>query len=160
MDLAIATNQRCSCLTYSSANLLHLPVADPNVYNKHQPMIWGSDRIQSGYTTIMAKPVRPAYVLTFNEPNYAYGGGNPTNINSPAQAAALWPNITSLFSPQGIQLLAPSAINCNYPGDSNCRYVGSITGWLNAFKSVRAMVTLHLCTRMHDLWSAKLQSTL
>ena len=31
-------------------------------------MIWGSDRIQSGYNTIIARPsyAKPAYVLTFN----------------------------------------------------------------------------------------------
>ncbi len=62
------------------------------------------------------------------EPNYAYGGGTPTNVNSPQQAAALWPYIVGNFSSTGVALLAPS--------DPNCRYVGTITGWLNAFKAV------------------------
>ncbi|DBA70319.1 TPA: hypothetical protein ACH3X2_011741 [Trebouxia sp. C0005] len=110
---------------------------DSSVIAKHQPMIWGSDRIQSGYNTIIARPsyAKPSYLLTFNEPNYAYGGGTPTNVNSPQQAAALWPYIVGNFSKLGIALLAPSAINCAYPSDANCRYVGTITGWLNAFKA-------------------------
>ena len=33
---------------------------------RHQPMIWGYDRIQSGYNTIKARPTAPQYVLTFN----------------------------------------------------------------------------------------------
>ncbi len=70
------------------------------------------------------------------EPNYAYGGGTPTNVNSPQQAAALWPYIMGNFSSTGVALLAPSAINYAYPSDPNCRYVGTITGWLNAFKAV------------------------
>ena len=74
--------------------------------------------------------------MTPAEPNYAYGGGTPTNVNSPQQAAALWPYIVGNFSKLGIALLAPSAINCAYPSDANCRYVGTITGWLNAFKAV------------------------
>lgn len=116
-------------------------------------MIWGSDRINSSYTTIIARPAyaKPAYMLTFNEPNYAYGGGTPSNINSPAQAAALWPQITSKFDPLGIQLLAPSAINCNLGGDPNCRYVGSITGWLNAFRKVSVAASHLLIARDYEI---------
>ncbi|DBB08856.1 TPA: hypothetical protein ACH3X3_007506 [Trebouxia sp. C0006] len=108
-----------------------------SVIAAHQPMIWGSDRILTGYNAIIARPsyAKPAYLLTFNEPNYAYGGGTPTNVNSPQQAAALWPYIVGNFSSTGVALLAPSAINYAYPSDPNCRYVGTITGWLNAFKA-------------------------
>lgn len=109
--------------------------ADPSVIERHQPMIWGSDRIQSGYSTIMSLPAyaKPRYVMTFNEPNYAFGGGIPTNILSPQQAAALWPQITSLFYPQGIQLIAPSPIDCS--GDPFCQNVETVTGWLDQFQA-------------------------
>ncbi|KAL0023820.1 hypothetical protein WJX77_008033 [Trebouxia sp. C0004] len=137
-------NQYCPSVTLTNSDWFinfdagyDTACTDPSVIAKHQPMIWGSDRIQSGYNTIKARPsyAKPSYLLTFNEPNYAYGGGTPTNINSPQQAAALWPYIVGNFSSLGIALLAPSAINCAYPSDANCRYVGSITGWLNAFKA-------------------------
>ena len=67
------------------------------------------------------------------EPNYANGGGTPTNVNTPQQVAALWPYIVGNFSSTGVALLAPSAINCAYPSDADCRYyVGTITGWMHS----------------------------
>lgn len=108
--------------------------SDPNVIERHQPMIWGSDRIQSGYDAIINRPdyAKLKYLMTFNEPNYAYGGGNPSNILSPQEAAALWPQITSLFDPLNIQLIAPSPIDC--AGDDNCKNVGSVEDWLDQFR--------------------------
>ena len=90
---------------------------------------------QHALAQLCTSPMRQVCMLPA-EPNYAYGGGTPTNVNSPQQAAALWPYIVGNFSSLGIALLAPSAINCAYPSDANCRYVGTITGWLNAFKAV------------------------
>ncbi|KAL3160489.1 hypothetical protein ABBQ32_010800 [Trebouxia sp. C0010 RCD-2024] len=207
--------------------------ADPEVVRRHQPMVWGYDRIQSAYNTIMAASTKPQYVLTFNvlyfycaEPNYAYSGGSPTNVMTPEEAACYWlgspapaaagrkllarrpppppprhrppppppprprspppprppppsppklpvpasppPPVTAAPSPpppitptpsqtpapttpacpaaaatglvptfagSGIQFLAPSAINCNAGGDPNCRAPGSITTWLDRFKT-------------------------
>lgn len=114
-----------------------LHVADPDIIVRHQPMIFGSDRISSAYTAINRLPsyAKPSYLLTFNEPNYANAGVEDTNIMDPATAARLWPQLTSRFDPLGIQLIAPSPITCS--GDPNCRNVGTAAGWLSEFQEVR-----------------------
>ena len=108
---------------------------DPKVIKKHIPMIWGTDRIQSAYSTIMNRPdyAKPKYVMTFNEPNYAYDGGSPSNIATPKEAAALWPQITSLFAPLQIELIAPSPIDCS--GNRFCRNQESMQEWLDSFRT-------------------------
>ena len=109
-------------------------ITDPAIIAKHQPIIWGTDRIDSSYANIMALSTKPAYLLTFNEPNFAFGGGTPTNVVDPVTAAGLWPQITAYFDPLGIQLIAPSAIDC--AGADGCANVGTAAGWLSAFQSV------------------------
>lgn len=97
-------------------------------------MVFGSDRIISAFTAINRLPsyAKPSYLLTFNEPNYANGGVEDTNIMEPATAASLWPQLMSRFA--GIRLVAPSAITCS--GDPNCRNVGTAAGWLSDFRAV------------------------
>lgn len=97
-------------------------------------MIWGTDRIDSGFASITALSTKPQYVLTFNEPNYAFGGGSPTNVVDPVTAAGLWPQIVNYATPLGIQLIAPSPIDCT--GNPDCFNVGTAAGWLSAFQSV------------------------
>lgn len=99
-------------------------------------MIFGTDRIKSGYAAITKLPsyALPSYLLTFNEPNYANMGNNATNIADPATAASLWPQLMDYFDPLGIQLLAPSAITCT--GDPNCRNTETAAGWLAEFQAV------------------------
>ena len=111
--------------------------ADPEVVARHQPMLFGIDRISSAYTAIKELPdyAKPACLLTFNEPNYAHLGNNAsTSIVDPATAANLWPQLMEQYDPLGIQLIAPSPINCI--GDVNCRNVGTAAGWLTAFQEV------------------------
>ena len=112
--------------------------ADPAVIAKHQPMVWGIDRLATSYTAITARPsyAKPAYVLTFNEPNYNYAGTSPapSNIVDPVSAAGLWPQLQAQYDPLGIGLIAPSPIDC--AGDPKCQNVGTAIGWLSAFQSV------------------------
>lgn len=108
--------------------------ADPSVASRHQPMVWGTDRIDGAYSTISALATKPTYLMTFNEPNYAFGGGSPSNVVDPVTAAGLWPELMSKFNPLGIQLIAPSAIDC--AGDPNCHNVGTAAGWLSQFRDV------------------------
>lgn len=108
--------------------------ADPDVVAKHQPMVWGTDRIDSAYSAISALATKPTYLMTFNEPNYAFGGGSPSNLVDPATAAGLWPKLMSKFGPLGIKFIAPSPIDC--AGDSNCHNVGTAAGWLTQFRDV------------------------
>ncbi|KAL3150709.1 hypothetical protein ABBQ32_000496 [Trebouxia sp. C0010 RCD-2024] len=105
---------------------------DPQVVARHQPMVWGTDRIDSSYAAISSLANKPPYLLTFNEPNYAFGGGSPSNIVDPVTAAGLWPRLMSKFVPMGIQLIAPSPIDC--AGDGNCHNVGTAAGWLTQFR--------------------------
>lgn len=103
-------------------------------------MVVSPDRIKSAYETITSLPsyAMPSYLLTLNEPNYIYSSGDATssttNVVDSATAAGLWPQLTSLFDPLGIQLIAPSAINCE--GDSDCQNVQTAAGWLSAFQTV------------------------
>lgn len=97
-------------------------------------MVWGTDRIDGAYSTISALATKPTYLMTFNEPNYAFGGGTPSNVVDPVTAAGLWPQLMSKFNPLGIQLIAPSPIHC--AGDPNCHNVGTAAGWLSQFRDV------------------------
>lgn len=110
---------------------------DPDVIVRHQPMVVSPDHIHSSYNTITSLPsyAMPAYLLTFNEPNYIYSYGtsdDDTNVLDPATAARLWPQLMNYFNPLGIKLIAPSAINCG--GDPNCQNVPTAAGWLSAFQ--------------------------
>lgn len=125
-------------------------------------MIWGTDRIQSGYAAITSRPsyAKPGYVLTFNEPNYAFGGGTPTNVVDPVTAANLWPQLIAQYDPLGIQLIAPSAIDC--AGDGNCKNTGTAVGWLTTFRdvslcsclvlSVVIVICILACMTVHPLY--------
>lgn len=108
-------------------------ITDPAIIAKHQPIVWGTDRIDSSYSNINALATKPQYLLTFNEPNYAFGGGTPSNVVDPVTAAGLWPQLMNYFDPLGIQFIAPSAIDCS--GDPNCYNVETAAGWLSAFQS-------------------------
>nr|QOL01295.1 putative extracellular protein TR9_096 [Trebouxia lynnae] len=107
-------------------------ITDPAIIAKHQPMVWGTDRIESAFGAISSLATKPQYLLTFNEPNYAFGGGTPSNVVDPVTAAGLWPQLMSTFGPLGIQFVAPSAIDC--AGDGNCHNVGTAAGWLSQFR--------------------------
>lgn len=109
-------------------------------------MVWGTDRIDSSYAAISSLANKPPYLLTFNEPNYAFGGGSPSNIVDPVTAAGLWPRLMSKFVPMGIQLIAPSPIDC--AGDGNCHNVGTAAGWLTQFRDVGSPADL-LLRRAH-----------
>lgn len=131
-----------ACLVRADSNTSLLYDADPNVIARHQPMVVSHDRIHSSYDTITSLPsyAMPAYLLTFNEPNYIYSYGmtdDDTNVLDPATAARLWPQLMSHFNPLGIKLIAPSAINCG--GDPNCQNVPTAAGWLSAFQTVRLL---------------------
>ncbi len=102
-------------------------------------MLVSPDRIHSSYNTItsLSSYAMPAYLLTFNEPNYIYSYGtsdDDRNVLDPATAARLWPQLMGYFDPLGIKLIAPSAINCE--GDPNCQNVPTAAGWLSAFQTV------------------------
>ena len=101
-------------------------------------MVWGTDRIQTSYAAITALATKPQYLLTFNEPNFLSGGGS-SNVVDPTTAASLWPQLTGLFDPLGVQLIAPSPIDCT--GDPSCRNVDTAAGWLSAFQTVSSQIT-------------------
>ena len=108
-------------------------------------MVFGADRIDSSYAAITARPkyAKPAYLLTFNEPNFAHLGlDSASNVMDPATAASLWPQLLDQFSPLGIQLIAPSATTC--VGDPNCRNVQTASAWLTAFQEVSNTI-LSMC---------------
>lgn len=114
--------------------ITHIQCSSGDVAARHQPMVWGTDRIDSAYSTISALATKPKYLLTFNEPNYAFGGGSPSNVVDPVSAAKLWPQLMSKFNPLGIQLIAPSPIDC--AGNPNCHNVGTAAAWLSQFRDV------------------------
>ncbi len=140
--LADALLDIVACLLRADSKTSLLYDADPNVIARHQPMVVSPDRIHSSYDTIRSLPsyAMPAYLLTFNEPNYIYSYGtsnDDTNVLDPATAARLWPQLMNYFNPLGIKLIAPSAINCG--GDPYCQNVPTAAGWLSAFQTVRLL---------------------
>ena len=121
-------------------------------------MVWGTDRIESAFGAISSLATKPQYLLTFNEPNYAFGGGTPSNVVDPVTAAGLWPQLMSTFGPLGIQFVAPSAIDC--AGDGNCHNVGTAAGWLSQFRDVSYPLLPHVTALMVKLANVSLFSVL
>jgi len=85
------------------------------------PMIWGG----SFNTTTLATqvPAGAKYLLTFNEPNF----GAQSNL-TPAQAAALWPQIEAFATAHDLKIVSPAL---NYCGGS-CNETSPFT-WLDDF---------------------------
>jgi hypothetical protein len=68
------------------------------------PMIWGANFISGAASQI---PQGAKYLLTFNEPNF-FSQANLT----PAQAAALWPQIEQIASQRGLKIVSPALNYC------------------------------------------------
>jgi len=78
------------------------------------PMIWGST---ADFSSVY---LNSSYLLTFNEPNFS----QQSNL-SPAQAAALWPQIEAVAAKNNMKISSPSA---SYGGDR-----GDPIAWLHQF---------------------------
>jgi hypothetical protein len=85
------------------------------------PMIWGGSFDPN--KVIAQIPAGAKYLLTFNEPN----SGTQSNL-TPAQAAALWPNVEAVAQARGLQIVSPAL---NYCGGS-CNATDPFS-WLDAF---------------------------
>jgi hypothetical protein len=84
------------------------------------PMIWGSNFISGAASQI---PQGAKYLLTFNEPNF----GSQANL-TPAQAAALWPQIQQIADARGLKIVSPAL---NYCG-GNCNETDPFS-WFDKF---------------------------
>jgi hypothetical protein len=85
------------------------------------PMVWGGT-----FTVAQVEAQIPAgakYLLAFNEPNF----GAQSNL-TPAQAAALWPQIEQIATDRNLQIVSPAL---NYCG-GNCNETTPFA-WLDAF---------------------------
>ena len=84
-------------------------------------MIWGGTFDATKLATQV--PAGAKYLLTFNEPNF----GAQSNL-TPAQAAALWPQIEAFAKSKNLAIVSPAL---NYCGGS-CNETNPFT-WLDAF---------------------------
>jgi Glycosyl hydrolase catalytic core len=73
------------------------------------PMIWGGTFDTSALATQI--PADAKYLLTFNEPNF----GAPQSNLTPAQAAALWPQIQTFAQSRGMKIVSPGVNYCGSP---------------------------------------------
>jgi Glycosyl hydrolase catalytic core len=72
------------------------------------PMVWGGT---FDVTTLEQQVPKDAkYLLTFNEPNF----GTQSNL-TPAEAAALWPEIEAFASSRGMKIVSPALNYCGSP---------------------------------------------
>jgi hypothetical protein len=85
------------------------------------PMIWGGTFDINDLQTKV--PAGAKYLLTFNEPNF----GSQANL-TPAQAAALWPQIEQFAKSRGMAIVSPAP---NYCG-GNCNETDPFV-WLDKF---------------------------
>jgi hypothetical protein len=95
-------------------------------YLEYCPMLWnGSWNIANINTYLSAHP-EVKYLLTFNEPNLA----TQSNM-TPAQAAALWPQVEAIASTYNLKIVSPAMTFC--PSGCVTGYSGQGTVWLDSF---------------------------
>lgn len=87
---------------------------------EYVPMVWGQKSLADFPTQV---PADARYLLGFNEPNF----GSQANL-TPAQAAALWPQLQSFADAHGLALVSPAVNYCGSP----CN-VANPFDWLDQF---------------------------
>ena len=93
----------------------------PGLGVEYVPMVWGGNFDVA--TLERQVPAGAKYLLTFNEPNF----GAQANL-TPAQAAALWPQIETFAKSRGMKLVSPAVNYCGSPCNETDPFV-----WLQKF---------------------------
>jgi len=93
----------------------------PRLGVEYVPMVWGGNFDVA--TLERQVPAGAKYLLTFNEPNF----GAQANL-TPAQAAALWPQIETFAKSRGMKLVSPAVNYCGSPCNETDPFV-----WLQKF---------------------------
>jgi len=93
----------------------------PGLGVEYVPMVWGGTFDVA--TLERQVPAGAKYLLTFNEPNF----GAQANL-TPAQAAALWPQIETFAKSRGMKLVSPAVNYCGSPCNETDPFV-----WLQKF---------------------------
>lgn len=89
------------------------------------PMCWGAVTSDKVATIEGQIPAGSKYLLGFNEPNFK----SQSNL-TPAQAAALWPNIEKIATDKGLKIVSPAV---NWCGDCVDGVTYDPTDWLDKF---------------------------
>jgi O-glycosyl hydrolase len=84
-------------------------------------MVWGGTFDPA--TLEKQVPAGTKYLLTFNEPNF----GSEANL-TPAQAAALWPQIEAFAKARGMKIVSPAVNYCGSPCNETDPFM-----WLQKF---------------------------
>jgi hypothetical protein len=84
------------------------------------PMAWGQASLADLATQV---PADAKYLLGFNEPNF----GSQANL-TPAQAAALWPQVEAFAKQRNLKIVSPAVNYCGSP----CNETNPFT-WLSDF---------------------------
>jgi hypothetical protein len=89
------------------------------------PMCWGAVYPQDIEGIEAQIPADSKYLLGFNEPNFK----SQSNI-TPAQAAAMWPNLEKIAADKGLELVSPAV---NWCGDCVDGVTNDPVDWLDKF---------------------------
>jgi hypothetical protein len=89
------------------------------------PMCWGGTGSEDVAGIEARIPVGSKYLLGFNEPNFK----SQANL-TPAQAAAMWPNLEKIATDKGLELVSPAV---NWCGDCVDGVTNDPTDWLDKF---------------------------
>lgn len=143
------------CVTADSLtwyyNWAHTP--GPAVKNIHQnyleycPMLWNGSWNAAALTTYLDAHPETKYLLAFNEPNFAF----QANM-TPAQAAALWPQVETIADKYKLKIVSPALGFC--PGDCLPGYASMDgTKWLDEFfaKCINCRVD-YIAVHIYDTW--------
>ena len=95
-------------------------------YLEYCPMLWNGSWNAANVNTYLSAHPEVKYLLTFNEPNLA----TQSNM-TPAQAAALWPQVEAIANTYNLKIVSPAMTYC--PSGCVSGYSGSGITWLDDF---------------------------
>ncbi|MDB5273957.1 MAG: phosphoribosylformylglycinamidine synthase [Chitinophagaceae bacterium] len=151
------------CLAADTLSWFYNWANTPNasVINTHQnylefcPMLWNGTWNPTALNNYLNGHPEVKYLLTFNEPNYSV----QSNM-TPAQAAALWPQVEAIATAHNLKIVSPAMSYCNgtcISGYNNMS--GSV--WLDDFFTACPGCRVdHIAIHIYDTWYYGFQGVL
>jgi hypothetical protein len=115
-------------------------------YIEYCPMLWNGTWNAANLNTYLTAHPEVKYLLTFNEPNLT----SQSNM-TPAQAAALWPQVEAIASTYNLKIVSPAMTYC--PSGCIAGYTGSGIPWLDAFFAACPGCKVdYIALHIYDTW--------
>jgi hypothetical protein len=116
-------------------------------YLEYCPMLWNGSWNPTALSNYLSAHPEVKYLLTFNEPNYSV----QANM-TPAQAAALWPQIETIANTYNLKIVSPAMSYCSgtcIAGYNNMHG----TAWLDDFFTACPGCRVdHIAVHIYDTW--------